>query len=262
MSRTPQRRASHAVRRHAAVFALICAAAAPAAAGPVAIEVFARTVDVASRGLSGESEYDRAETTDTGPFDATVSADTSGGDVVSRARASVESTLGPGGFTAAGSLAYDLLDTGDLAFLTDASGSVTLYARFTFDEPYQYTAALDVDVLTDDPGVDAGVQKDFYTYDDDGNPVYLPLPDPGETTAATRIDPGTYDLYFTRAVAGYAVDGEPRSYAEEFDFELRFAPVDGNGGEPNPIPLPPAAWSGLIVLGGAAILARVRKLFA
>jgi hypothetical protein len=75
-------------------------------------------------------------------------------------------------------------------------------------------------------------------------------------TNATEFEAGAGTaVLFATAQTGDPIGGPDRT----FTFTTA-APVEGDDGEPNPIPLPPAAWAALATMGGFGALKAVRRL--
>ena len=140
--------------------------------------------------------------------------------------------------------------------LIHPQGTVSLGTTFTVSEATNFSVDFFHNASDEPDGVDIlseGEARVFLGND----PSESLLTFTGETRQGV-LQPGEYRFTFDTRVEGFAqapVDGE---YVESFDFKLDLSPVGGGGGEPTPIPLPPAIWSGLIVLGAGA-LNRLRR---
>lgn len=91
--------------------ATMAALASAAHAGPVSIVSQERSVLANASAVGAASESDERSAPDAGPFDESVTAEVSGEGFLSRATASMTSTLGDDGFAFAGSLSYDVRET-------------------------------------------------------------------------------------------------------------------------------------------------------
>ena len=242
--------------------ALAALGPAVAQAGPVQVISQEREIRAGARvGVTGEdgvtdedSQDDREVAPDAGPFNATVSADVSREGFVARSSATMNSTLDDDGFDFAGRLEWEVENQGldpDEA-VAEALFDVTVI--FSLDEAYRYNFATDLNVIRNEGGDPEGQDVNFRLVSQtDGQEV----PEGSGTLA-----PGEYRLDLLRYVANSGADAPVEgAFAEEYDIRLELEQADGGdggGGGETPIPLPPAVWAGLSVMG-LGLLNRWRK---
>ena len=227
---------------------LAAAAVAPSAeAGTVTIHSQSRTV---SFGALGASQSFTAA--DNENVNKTFSETYDGNGLSGTTSASLVSTVGQDGFTFKGSVAYDVRndrfgENGEELFAGGPDIRIVGVFEFSVDAPFTYQLGGGLKILKDDPHALVEAPSEFYPYDGAGTGL---------------LEPGvTYRFVTPFAVDSFSIhSGTERSFSAEFDYQLLLSPVDGGngGGSPNPIPLPPAVWSGLAVLGAGA-LNRLRR---
>lgn len=219
-----------------------CSAAAYA--GPVQILSQDRRATATARpGGGGDPVVENITAPDSGLFDETATADASGEGFVSRASSSLVSRLGNDGLHFAGTLTWETQDTVRPAAIDSATAdaSVVGEVRFRLDEAYDYTFSLGLDVTEQSTsGAESGEGFTFVFFEDVQGQIA-----PGESGT---LQPGTYFLQFNRST-GSLVSGDGLDrHSVDFALDLDLAPSDGSS-EPNPIPLPPAAWAALSTMG-------------
>ena len=243
------------------------AAIATVATGLAALGAFAPAVAPAGpvqivsqeRRIEAEINLREAEirgAVDVGPFRETAGSRFVEEGFRNEAVATIDSTLDPDRFTLDGTLSYDVQDTRpDGGFGAPLRASATLDASvvFSLDEAYRYTLRYDLDETDNDP--DASVESAFEFVGFDGGSVDETVAE-GQTVSGV-LEPGSYRLALPVRIANTVADEQLRSFDLDYGLSLDLEPVDGVDGG-TPIPLPPAVWSG-IALMGAGLLNRWRR---
>jgi hypothetical protein len=224
------------------------AVAGSADAGPVRIISQERTLTVSAQGGAGRERITKTLSAENaGTFSANVSADDTNPAMVAKASAGVDSTLGDTGFRFRGRLAWYLDDLGERDQLeSNAEAQYAFNVVFAVDETYRYSFANNGRLVHSEGGSGAGDAGEF-------------LSGPGASGALEEtgvLTPGTYTLeLFLFQGSSETTVGYEGSYRREFDLSFDLAPVAnvGQHDQPAAVPLPPAVWSGLLVLGAGAV---------
>ena len=228
----------------------------PAAnAGPVQILGENRGVTATARpGAGADPVVENVTAADAGTFVATAAADASGDGFVSRATSSVTSRLGSDGLHFAGTLSWETQDTRAPGSADSATAVAAVVGGVTFrlDEPYDFEFSLVSRVIENSTsGAELAEGINVVVLDGGSDSIF-----PGDSGT---LRPGEYLLQFNRStestVSGDALD---RSTLE-YELDLNLTPSDGSS-EPNPIPLPPAAWAGLGTMGLVGLGRLTRRL--
>jgi hypothetical protein len=196
---------------------------------------------------------------DAGPFqDAAVAVD-SGQGFTDTTSTSIDSVLNSSRLSFEGSYDFTAADQriggGEDSPFIHFFGSVAAGAEFALDQAYSYTLTYNLNCPTPPEALEV-IQDSEARFFGDNDPSDS-LVQPG-TTRTGVLQPGQYQLQLNRNVDGFATPPQDFAYSEGYSFILDLKPVGDGGGKPNPVPLPPAVWSGLIVLGAGA-LNRLRK---
>lgn len=235
----------------------LCLAAAPALGAAVTVTSQSRSVHVAIPGLGDAPAVDETVTApDNGPFNETLERSVIGPDIINTATASQTSSFGELDdvftATAQGSTSYTAAGTPGIVF-SESQFSIT----FTLAEERAYTiqggasfpdtgsGASDFAVTLTGPGgtVQSFTKADFNPGLNDGTQINPTFNESGTLAA------GEYTLAADSGVSGGTNLNEILA-----SFDVTFtATLDG--GEPPPpppgvIPLPAAAWPGVMMLGG------------
>jgi hypothetical protein len=243
----------------AALVAASVALVAPAAkAGPVQIVSSERYVQARIDRDGTETQGGRTTAPTSGPFKDTVSGDITGDGFFSHANGSIDTNLNESGLTFHATLSTQTQDTRS-ADVRQFDGLTTTDATFaevvfSIDKPFDFTY-LDKRVFTgtgNEPGREIGSDLTG----DNGFSKFL-----GDGTSGT-ISPGTYTLRSFQTYQSFA-----DSVLTDFDFTqdvaFRLSPVGGaGGGGPHSVPLPPAVWSGGIVLAACGAFYGLRRRLA
>ena len=211
-----------------------------AVAGPVQIISQDRRVTAtASPGAGADPVIVNVTAPDNGPFEETAAADASGEGFVSRATSSVRSTMGNDGFHIDGTLSWETQDTRAPGSAGSATADASVFHDifFRLDEAYDFTFSLVLNV-TENNGSGGESGEGFtalFFVDEQGSVL------PGESGT---LQPGDYNLRFNRSTESTVSGDALGRYSIDYAVNLNLMPSDGSS-EPNPIPLPPAAWAGL-----------------
>ena len=142
-------------------------------------------------------------------------------------------------------LSFDSLDTRSGGGANTIVNAYNYRVEFTIDSAYTFDFVSDITngsgSWNDEQGYNlvSGVRAD-------GDSVFI---GPGESGV---LQPGTYTLTVQQSNQRISTgDPDLTSAFRDYNYSFALAPVDSGGG-PNPIPLPPAVWSGLAVLGAGA----------
>jgi hypothetical protein len=129
--------------------------------------------------------------------------------------------------------------------------------QFSIDAPYHFDFVVDSKYSGDLDSVVGDGQ--FYLDSTDGGPGGFK---PG---SSGTLQPGSYS--FDGGFTHEKLVGEPFTFEDQYDIHLALSPVSAGGGDNGDgngtpaVPLPPAVWSGAIVLAAGA-LNRLRKRLA
>jgi hypothetical protein len=224
-----------------------------AVAGPVQILSQDRRVEATARpGAGADPVVDEIIAPDNGPFNETATVDASGDGFVSRATSSVQSTMGNDGFHIKGTLSWQTQDTRSPGGADSATATAAVLHDifFRLDQPYDFTFTETLNVTDDNnPGGESGENFTFLSFGQTGFSV-------GDSGT---LQPGDYNLRFSRDTSS-TVSGDPLgSFALEYDVNLNLTPHDGGSSPPPGVPLPPAAWAGLLTFacyGATRVLRR------
>jgi hypothetical protein len=232
--------------------------AGTASAGTVTILSQIRKID-ASASFPPDSDSQTKSAPDAGVFNATATAEASRGDTA-RTVASMNSHFGQDGLFMSGVVSFDVTGLGDPAPESSddyprVSANVGYKIDFSIDAPYHY-----------DFVVDGKYSGDIASVVGDGQFYLQPLAGfsgGGSPNSSGILQPGSYS--FNGGFTHEKLVGEPFTFEDQYDIHLALSPVsgggNGNGGGTPAVPLPPAVWSGALVLGAGA-LNRLRKRFA
>jgi hypothetical protein len=230
-------------------------AAAVVEAGPVTILSQERRIAASADNGAGNTLADSETADDAGPFQAAVSRTSAATGAVYRSSASMNSTLGDDGLFFSGTLAYEVqrVAGGPVGLVRHELG---IDVTFTLDRPYEFVFASDTTQVKTDPNVAGDAFLSLSRVDGGGSANLAEL-------GSGVFEPGTYKLEYITGGQSIGLTGELTSRQLDYDISLALSAVDsggGGGGNPggNPIPLPPAVWSGAAVLGLGA-LNRMRK---
>jgi hypothetical protein len=235
-----------------AVVGALSFASSGAVAGPVRIDSQQRSVTARVQpGQGAAAVIDTRSATGNGPFDESVAVDASGDGFVGRANATLTSTIGNDGFHYEGTLAWEVQDTRSSAATdqsTKAEASFLTDISFTLDEAYDFSFTESLNSTAPGSG-ESGESVTVLFFE--GGPAL-----PGESGT---LQPGSYNLRVQRSTEALLSGTGLATYAIDFDVDFNLAPSDGSS-EPNPIPLPPAAWAGLATMGLIGLTRAVRRL--
>jgi hypothetical protein len=175
----------------------------------------------------------------------------------------MNSVLNGAKFSFVGSINFDANDTRVVSDpeqtpVGSFSGSVFARSVLSLDQAYNYKLTYERSRGEQPQGW--GFTPDSEArFDDPNDPGNSLVPD-GETREGV-LPPGEYTLSLAMnedALAAAPTDGK---FSEDYSLILNLTPVGGGGGNNNggtpAVPLPPAVWSGAIVLG-AGLLNRLR----
>ena len=193
-----------------------------------------------------------------GPFDGDLEQSNQSAGRRQFARATQQSVLGPSGITGGGFIQVDA-DAGPVTAVSE------LTASFVLDAPTAYSLVVDLDYRQrkDAEGENGFVRlirnpTSPQAYTLYGQFFVSASLDPTATfTNSGTLAPGEYQLFVGLQVPSIgnepydpSLGGGPVAETLAYDVTLRFDQQGGgNGGSPNPIPLPPAGWAGLATLG-------------
>ena len=238
----------------------VAASAPPASAGTVTILGQSRSISASARAVSpyeNKGTHASEETTNAGRFDANASADETGAGYHTRARTVVASSIGEDGFTFKGTLGFDHADNRTLAQIDEEAEIGRVHAQYDFTVDFTTGGLTAFDYYTHSNTTSnrpAGQSEGSWSIsgtDLNGDTVWITDDQSG------LLKQGTYQARFWFDAESYVSVGHPFDYQRTYDIGLVFSQEDG-AGPPNAIPLPPAALSGLTVLGLGA-LGRLRK---
>jgi hypothetical protein len=246
--------------RSTAMFVAGLAGVAAAALAPSSASAGVVIVNQVRNVVSGVSDGGDVSHTapDAGPFNDTAVAVGSGQGFTNTTSTSIQSVLNSSRLTFEGSYVFNADDQrtggGEDSPFIHFFGSVAASAEFALDQAYSYTLTYNLTRPTPPEGLSV-VQDSEARFFGDNDPSDS-LVQPG-TTRTGVLQPGQYRIQLNRNVDGFATPPQDFEYTEDYSLVLDLRPVSG-GGNPNPIPLPPAVWSGLALLGAGA-LNRLRK---
>jgi hypothetical protein len=241
----------------AAAAATTLAAMTPltASAGTVTILSQSRQID-ASATFRPDADAQRKTAPDAGVFNETATAQASRGDTA-RTVASMNSHLGQDGLFMSGVVSFDVTGTGDPApessdDFPKVLANVTYGIEFSIDAAYHYDFVVDNKFSGD---IDVPGDGQFFLSQLDGGSGG------GSPNSSGILQPGRYS--FNGGFTHEKLVGDPFTFEDQYDIHLALSPVsgggdNGNGGGTPAVPLPPAVWSGALVLGAGA-LNRLRK---
>lgn len=216
--------------------------ASPAAvAGPVQILSQDRRITATARpGAGAANVVDEITAPDNGAFNETATVDASGDGFVSRATSTVQSTMGNDGFHIKGTLSWGSQDTRAPASVDSATANAAVLHDifFRLDQPYDFTFTEILNKTDDnDLGSEIGENFTFLSFGQGGFGV----------GASGTLQPGDYNLRYSRDTGSNVSGDTLATFALEYDVNLNLTP-HGNGGSgpPPAVPLPPAAWAGLL----------------
>jgi hypothetical protein len=168
----------------------------------------------------------------------------------------LDAVYGTNAFSFTTSTRYDIQDTrtrppeDDNFRTTDADLAAGYKVLFNLDESQTYKLTRTRDVVINDP---KGMDERFFRFTNDGfNGVEI------SDTEGT-LPAGQYGLVFDIDMNATIGTPDARTFQVDTELALTFSPVDNGPPGGNAIPLPPAAWSGLSVLGAGGVLSLLRK---
>ena len=225
-----------------------------ASAGPVQIIRQVRSVSV-----SAENDSESRTAPDAGPFNAAVSAEEVNDERSARAFGSMDSTLGDDRFTFSGTLSYAVQEAEAMG-VADANIEALAVIVFALDEPRRFALTRTTTITNEDVfenfefpielnshgglGVGGGTENVTITGDD----------------WAGTMRAGQYELVLPLALENLGSNTDLHDASVDYEVTLDFSAIDsGDGGGPNPIPLPPAALAGLSVMAGTGIFRLIRE---
>jgi hypothetical protein len=236
--------------------AAILAAVAPpsASAGTVTILSQSRKIDAVAS-FPPDQDAQTKTAPDAGVFNETATAEAARGDTA-HTLASMNSHLGQDGLFMSGVVSFDVTGLGTPAPTSSddfprVAANVTYGIAFSIDAPYHYDFVVDGKDSGDTEGVVGDGQ--FYLQSIDGGIGG------GSPNSSGILQPGSYS--FNGGFTHEKLVGEPFTFEDDYDIHLALSPVsDDGGGGAHAVPLPPAVWSGALVLGAGA-LNRLRQRF-
>jgi hypothetical protein len=218
-----------------------------AQAGPV--KLVGQTLNLHVAAAPGGSHIASTTFTDPGPFSDSVTA-TDIGDGFSRtATSSMNASSGVDHYHVDGKLTFNSTDTRAGRSSQEINSGFGVTAVFEVDEPYYLIIdrSLVVDFLKTNGAVFSENSYRFLTESGE---------DPYAGSAQFQLAPGKYTLDLKATGGADIAQFDDVSLDYSYRFDLNFTP--GSEPPPSAIPLPPAVWSALVVLGlGAAN--RIRK---
>jgi len=203
------------------------------------------------------NDQDSDAATGAGPLNVNAQASRSADGLTGSAKASGEYVLDQASFrgttVVAGSAATE--PGAPLDSSNQSSADTFLKLSFTIDQAYRATFSsntiVGIDENTRESDQIVGLMNDAPGAFPIINSIML-----GDPNGVYLLEPGTYNFQYTSNLltSPYSADSE---FTRSFSFD--FVPVS-DGGENPAVPLPPAAWMGLITLGGmAAVQLRQRR---
>ena len=212
------------------------------------------TVDLAER----DSVIDTKTSTTVGDFEDAARANDAGEGFDATATTGVKARFGQDGFFFSTTTEFEVLDTRPPTSSSVINNRFDYQVDFTIDSAYEFDFSTQVtdDAGTGDTWGDQQGDRQLTGTTTGGDEVLFGADESGV------LQPGTYSLRILQGNERISA-GDPNSSTDSIEYEDAFAlsAVDGGGGdpggEPSPVPLPPAIWSGLAVLGRA--LNRLRK---
>ena len=234
------------------VGAAMCCSAATALAGPVQIISQDRRVTAVARPSGGGTPVTETVTApDNGLFEETATADASGQGFTARATSSVKSSIGNDGIHIEGTLAWETEDNVNPAAVDSATADAIVFHDifFRLDEAYDFDFKPITSVVDRNGG--GGESGEGFTQ------LTFLSTGVGPGTSGT-LQPGDYHFTFQRSKES-TVSGPLGTLTEDYTVHLDLSPSDGSS-EPNPIPLPPAAWAALSTMGLIGLARTVRRL--
>jgi len=191
----------------------------------------------------GAPQLDRQSAPNDGSFSGDVQLRQAGTNFDNQVRATMQSELAGEKWLFSGILDIATNDIRDLS-VPSAEAVFNAILDFTIDGPYDYDLQGGANVSGSNPG-DGQLAEMIELMSPTGT-------DPGGNRSGT-LEPGTYRLTLVQQIA---TNDRSADHQSEYQYTFSIEPAKN---PPNSVPLPPAAWPGLAMLGGMGIVRVFRQ---